>query len=224
MSRATEDPDRGRSPIQRLPAGYRRRTSGEVINATLLEVFLALSFILFALASFYKKQADQVVGRELVPEGAVAIPRDSLEAWRKRVVSPEQVAIARDSFARLTATAALLETAQHKLDSLGGMSQYWPDCEKHAVPAEILEVTVLGGGALHVVANRPFGGLEAGATLNIATAAFPEHFVKTRAESERKQCEYLVRVHDTPAASKADLKAALGAISRALLRYRGATL
>src|SRR5688572_6802068 len=70
----------------------RRRSSGEIINATLLEVFLALVFMVFALAIFEQRRADAAVASlssAVTPEQAdslrkaLAATKDSLETARR---------------------------------------------------------------------------------------------------------------------------------------------
>ena len=187
----------------------RRRTSGEIINATLLEIFLALSFIVFGLAVFEKQRANAAEDAlDRAPRaGDVNALRDSLAAARRAA------ALTVDSL--LTARVELdsLRVAKQELDSLRFASRYPPDCEPDATPAELLTVTLTGGGQLAVTVHRPAFGFTAGRSFTTTTLQFAQRFAAVRDHSRANGCRYLVRIRDTESTSKEDYKRALAAIN-----------
>ena len=187
----------------------RRRTSGEIINATLLEVFLALSFIVFGLAVFEKQRANAAEDAlDRAPRvGDVASLRDSLAVARRAV------AITLDSLGSAQVELDSLRLAKQELDSLRFASRYPPDCEPDASPAELLTVTLAGGGQLAVTMHRAVLGFAEGASFTITTAQFPQRFAAIREHSRANGCRYLVRIRDTERTSKDDYKRALSAIN-----------
>jgi hypothetical protein len=178
-----------------------RRTSGEIVNATLLETFLALVFLIFGLALFESQRADAAQAAMAgVPSAA------TLDSLRQQLESLTRLDSARaDSLRRLYAAN----------DSLRGVliSKYPPDCEPNAEPAEWLTVTLLGKERMGVVVHRSAHGLEAGAQFETTPDAFSRRFEAARIESEKHRCKYLVRIEDTPGTSKQDFKRALSAVT-----------
>jgi hypothetical protein len=187
----------------------RRRTSGEIINATLLEVFLALSFIVFGLAVFEKQRAN------------------AAEAALDRAPSSREVVLLRDSLVAARAAAAAradtlfvarieldsLRLAKQELDSLRFASQYPPDCEPDASPPHLLTVRLTGSGRLAVTVHRAALGFDAGEAFSTTPAGFSTRFARLRDHSLANGCRYLVRVEDTENTSKDDYKRALSAIA-----------
>jgi len=184
----------------------RRRTSGEIINATLLEVFLALSFIVFGLAVFEKRRA--IAAERALDEAPTAT---ELAALR------ESAAGARDSLAEARRAATLafdsLRAARHELDSLRFASRYPPDCEPGSSPAQLLTVTLAGDGQLAITMHRSAFGFTRGATFTTTTGQFAGRFAPVREHSLANGCRYLVSIRDTDMTSKDEYKRALSAIN-----------
>jgi hypothetical protein len=187
----------------------RRRSSGEIINATLLEVFLALTFIVFGLAVFEKQRANAAEDAlDRAPRaGDIDVLRDSLDD-ALRVAST-----AGDSLAAARVELDSLRIAKVQLDSLRFASRYPPDCEPDATPPELLTVTLTGGGQLGVTMHRAAFGFTSGATFTLTTAQFAGRFADVRDHSRANGCRYLVRIRDTERTSKDDYKRALAAIN-----------
>jgi hypothetical protein len=187
----------------------RRRTSGEIINATLLEIFLALSFIVFGLAVFEKQRANAAeAALRRAPSGSdVEALRDSLDAARSAAATHA------DSLAAAQTELDNLRLAKVELDSLRFASRYPPDCEPEASPAEFLTVTLGGGGQLTVTIHRAAFGFTAGTTFTVTTAQFAQRFAEVREYSRANGCRYLVRIRDTERTSKDEYKRALSAIN-----------
>jgi hypothetical protein len=178
-----------------------RRSSGEVVNATLLETFLALVFLIFGLALFESQRADNAeADRDRAPSQRVV---DSLSAIVNQNAHRNR---ARDDSLRVLASAN---------DSLRGVliSKYPPDCEPGAEPAEWLTVTLLGKDRMRVLVHRGEFGLSAGAEFEIGSGEFATRFAPVRVISETRRCRYLVRVEDTQGTSKQDFKLSLAAVS-----------
>lgn len=195
-------------------SGNRRRSSGEIINATLLEVFLALSFVVFALAVFEQRRAQgfEDALRNRPSDAQVGAVRESLDAAR-RVAGAHA-----DSTRQARRDVA---AAERTIDSLRFLSPYPPDCEPHAVPAEVLTVILSGTDKLRVVARRSAFGLAAGEVVEATGAGFVVRFSAARAYSIEHGCRYLVRIEDTPEMPKAGYKAALASVT-SIFRFRGA--
>jgi hypothetical protein len=185
----------------------RRRSSGEIINATLLEVFLALVFMVFALAIFEQQRANAA----LTPEDAVTL-RKAVIATRDSLNTARRVARARfDSL-----TIANQTIAKFRFDS-----PHPPDCEPGARPAWLVTVTLAGPGQLTVVAHRAIKGLEPGVQFTVPTGEFRSRFANLRDASEKQGCRYFALIKDTPNMPKAEYKAAMSAIT-SIFRFRGA--
>ena len=187
----------------------RRRTSGEIINATLLEVFLALTFIVFGLAVFEKQRANAAEDAlDRAPRaGDVNALRDSLD------VALRIAATTTDSLASARVELDSLRVAKVQLDSLRFASRYPPDCEPDANPPELLTVTLTGGGQLGVTMHRTVFGFTSGSSFTLTTTQFAGRFATVRDHSRANGCRYLVRIRDTERTSKEDYKRALAAIN-----------
>jgi hypothetical protein len=185
-----------------------RRTSAEVINATLLEVFLALVFVVFALAIFHQMRAD-AAEEELKGAGTITL---TLSDAQDSLLALEGVT------AKLTDS---LREARETIARLKFESPYPPDCEPRANPPWVLTVTLTGPGQLTVAAHRPIGDVQTGESLRLTPASFRTRFEAVRTASLKQGCRYFVRVQDTPDMPKTEYKMAMAAIS-SIFRFRGA--
>jgi hypothetical protein len=178
----------------------RRKSSGEIINATLLEVFLILVFVVFALAVFERQRLDAAVAAK--------------EGW----ASAEEVRALKDSLRRAQVTLRKTNDSVVFLTKLF-QSRYPPDCEPGAVPAAVVTIGILGKGLIRVEANRSFPGMHAGDTVRVALNRFQAVFSAARRESGRQGCRYLAQIRDIYGASKADFKLA-GSVINTVFRPR----
>jgi hypothetical protein len=188
----------------------RRRSSGEIINATLIEVFLALVFMVFCLAVFEQKQLRETSARLVGVLGSAEAKtlRDSLNVALDSLTEARGVAARRqDSLA--TARAQLF------------VSRYPPDCEPLANPSWIITVELLGPNHLSIVAHRPVAGLTPGQRIDATLPEFEARFDQVRADGLKQGCKFFAKVNDTPGTSKADWKTALSVIS-SVFRTNGA--
>ncbi len=185
----------------------RRRTSGEIMNATLLEVFLALSFMIFGLAVFEQRNAK--AAEEALARAPSTATVDSLR--RLAEAMKQQMDLLADSMGRMADT----------IHALRFRSPYPPDCEENVVPAELMTITFAGPGTLTVLPNRSKFGLTAGSAFTTTIQSFRRRFAEVERYSRQKGCRFLVRIVDTPRMSKAEYKAALAAIT-SIFRFRNA--
>ena len=147
----------------------RRRTSGEIINATLIEVFLALVFMVFCLAVFEQKRSRQ---SEAALQGA--LPREDVERLRDSLRSTvESLTVARG-------------VAVQRLDSLSTaraqlfLSPHPPDCEPLADPPWLITVKLIGPDDFSVVAHRPVAGLTPRVAVRMTGQEFRTRFAEVR--------------------------------------------
>jgi hypothetical protein len=175
----------------------RRRTSGEIVNATLLEVFLSLVFVVMAIAWFERVQTQQAKA-------------EASEAQRSATVRLKGI----DSLERtLKVVTQNRDSLRVEVAALRFISPFPPYCEKEARPAEPLTVTLDGPSELAVAVERDFFGHTRGTVLRVSTERFPAQFSAVRNFSVAKGCRYPVRVLDTTEkVSKAEYKRALRAI------------
>jgi hypothetical protein len=175
-----------------------RRTSGEVINATLLEVFLALAFILFGLADFEQRRA---LSAETILEASPSV--DALQS------EASALAAARDTIRKNT---ELYQAARDTINKLRSPIQ--PDCEPGGVPAALVTLTLIGQGQMRVQVNRSVADLTAGETFTVASEAFRQRFSAVLALSAMKGCRFIARIEgqNAPEVTKTDLLASLSSI------------
>lgn len=188
----------------------RRRTSGEIINATLIEVFLALVFMVFALAVFEQKRSRQTEAalRGALPRADVERLRDSLRSTVDSLTVARGVALRRlDS----------LSTARAQLF----VSPHPPDCEPLANPPWVVTVRLVGPDDLRVVAHRPVAGLTPKVAVRMTGSEFRSRFAEVRDAGMKQGCRFLAMVEDTPGTTKAEFKRGL-AVIRGVFRDNGA--
>lgn len=167
--------------------GGARRTSGEIINATLLEVFLALTFVVFSVAVFEKGERDKA---------DVKADSSAAEAGRLRSTT-EELAKARGMIASLAAN----------VDSLTAKSKIPPFCEPDAFPREIVSITLDASDRLTIRATRARFGFAPNTSIAISPAVLKERFAKLEAYgANNHNCRFVARVIDTPRITKTDLK------------------
>lgn len=177
-----------------------RRTSGEIVNATLLETFLALVFLIFGLALVESKRAE--VAEAASKESLSPASADSL---RRQVAEGKRLAA--DQAIRLRRATAVG-------DSLRGIliGKYPPDCEPNAVPAALLTMKFIGQDQIRVVPNRNVFGMSSGTVIDLTARSFLAQFAGARKASLAQKCRYRVTVEDTKATSKDEFKSLLGLV------------
>jgi hypothetical protein len=180
----------------------RRRSSGEIINATLLEIFLALVFIIFALAVFQRRRTLQA------------------EELLRSAPNPSTVLVLRDSLVGARAVAAArsesLSRTRSRLDSVLFASRYAPDCETGVTPAELFVITLAGDGRLIVRATRSRFDFPIQQEAAVDYVAFDERFAEVRRYSETHGCRFVARIQDTPQTTKVGYKGLMAKISSVL--------
>jgi len=188
----------------------RRRTSGEIINATLIEVFLALVFMVFCLAVFEQNRSRQ---NEASLQGA--LPREDVERLRDSLRSTlDSLTVARGvALQRLDS----LSTARAQLF----LSPHPPDCEPLADPPWLITVKLMGPDDFSVFAHRPVAGLTPKVSVRMTGEEFRIRFAEVRDTGMKQGCRFLAMVEDTPGTTKSDFKRAL-AVIRSAFRDNGA--
>lgn len=179
-----------------------RRTSGEIVNATLVEVFLTLSFVVFGLAVF-----EQMEGKSGRAGAANTRARDS---------------VAIDSLSRvIDILGDSIRQASKTSDSLRFASDIPPNCAMGRPTEEWLTMTLAGPGRIQVRVNQDGFGYSAGSTLLLAPSAIATEFSAVRSFSIENGCRLPVRIVDTEQTSKEDYKAALAGVRSVFRLGRG---
>ena len=169
------------------------RTSGEVINATLLEVFLTLAFLTLGLAAFEKVEADDAKSRARRFQGHAA--------------------------AQATNAGRVLGIVLTALDSAKIATHLQPECEPE-IRGDLVVVTLLADPGLAVTFKRNGFGFRDGQQLQVAEADFPRVFAAVDSISKEHGCRYWARIIDTPARSKDGFKRG-GRVVASIFRVNG---
>ncbi len=164
-----------------------RRSSAEIINATLLEVFLAFIFVVLSIAWFERGRADTAF--------AIAGQADSLE----------------DEVSSLTHERDTLQTALRRAQF---NSPFPPICRPNALPRDFLTVTLASPGRVEVRVNRDELNHRASQTYSMSLEAFAATFNDVWTFSQDSLCRFRARVDDTEGLPKADFKSALTVVRR----------
>lgn len=186
-----------------------RRTSGEIINATLLEVFLSIAFIVFALAVFEQQRADGLENKAKEMRATVAAMTDSLKGIRASLMDARAQA---DSIIELNQVIRALQFN----------SRFAPDCEdREGRSGDVPWVTVtIQQATLRVLVRTSRFGFKAGEEVVVSAEAFRGRFQGVRVYSELQGCRFPAQIVDTEGTSKNDYKRALAAVSTTF-RLRG---
>jgi hypothetical protein len=154
-----------------------RRTSGEIINATLLEIFLAFIFVVLTIAWL---RTDQLEAEQAKNRGASARV-DSLAA----------------AVARLSAQAA---TAAHERDSIAALyrSQFRPIC----ADPYLLTVDLLSTSSWQVTVHQTEADLVAGSSFVISPRDFPGRMAQVARVQNERTCYFRVITRDSPELDK----------------------
>jgi hypothetical protein len=174
----------------------RRTSSGEVINATLLEVFLALVFIVFGLAVWKQQEVDEKQ-KELISVRKTTLAE---KVWTDSIAALLKERERNDSIAK------------RAIDSVKFMTREPANCEADGLTPEFLTIVLRPGPSLVVTVNRSILSHEAGSTTTLTSAEFEKEFRDVKAYSAARLCYYRVRVRDMEGTSKTDYKRALAAI------------
>jgi hypothetical protein len=198
-----------------------RRSSGEIINATLLEVFLSVTFIVFALAVFEQQRANDAEQRAVIAEAA--LNRNQGDA-SSAAQAHAALRAARDSMTSMraaqVANATRLDSMTRLVRSLQFNSRIPPDCEGQPGEAPWLTVTIRDESTLAVRVGASRFGFQGGQEFVVAPREFASRFGLVRAYSEAHGCRFPAQIVDTDNSSKAAYKRALGAVSTTF-RLRG---
>jgi len=167
------------------------RTSGEIVNATLLEIFLALTFIVLAVAWVEQE------GRT--------------DAERAQAALQDTLANVRQASAHLDSVEKSNVLLQQKVDSF--VSTFPPYCVDRA-SAIAVELTLEQHDNIGVRVVRSAFGLHKGDSATVPITRFADHFAEVRDSSLRSRCRYRALMRDSPAISKEQYKRARLAIGQ----------
>jgi hypothetical protein len=165
-----------------------RRTSAEVVNATLLEVFLTFVFVVLSVAVFQQNRASAE------KERADRL-RESAGSLRQRL--EDSLAIARDSVDSLIAKF---------------VSPFPPPCVQDSSPDEFAIFTLTSVNRFDVLILRTEQGFMAGRRLRVMWPEMRRTFLRIWNWSRAHDCRFKVRVQDTDGVSKADYKRGLAVV------------
>ncbi len=175
-----------------------RRTSAEIINATLLEVFLAFLFVVLTIASFEGARARRyrkVIGRV----GSLAVQLDSLKAA--------------DSVAR-SERDSLREVFGARFNS-----PYAPPCNGAATPRDFVTILLSVPDSIGVTINRDELSHNRGDRFVVSYQGFNEAFRDIRNHSVSKHCHFIAHVSDSPTLAKSEYKRALRVVRAVFYTY-----
>lgn len=171
--------------------GSPRGTSAEVINATLLEIFLTLVFLVFSIALFQQQKAIAAVRRAKRAEAVAGLSKD-----KKR-----QIKALQDSVAHVLT----------QLDSVKFTSREPTQCERVPGAPDMLSV-VFVGERIRVTVTNAHLDLVPGYMGELTPSEFERRFEPVARDAHKRFCFYRVTVRDTPATTKAQYKRSLRAV------------
>jgi hypothetical protein len=164
-----------------------RRSSGEIINATLLEIFLSFIFVVLTVAWFRTDELE-AMRAQVQADSVERARRDSIESERRRI-------------------------AERQRDSIMALynSQFPPLCREEYVLTVTLNTPANWDVEVHVSEY----GFTVGQHLRVAPAAFETTFRAFRQYAYGAgQCRFRIRLVDTPALDKEEFKYARGIVER----------
>jgi hypothetical protein len=171
-----------------------RKTSGEIVNATLLEVFVALTFIFLAFGIRERVRADRAHA-----EATRAVAGG--DAVRRRADSLRLVATAlgdtiaqRDSVIRVHGIVLL------------------PDCLTPRTAIAL--VTILGNGTLAVQGTRRESGLALDRVVTIKAQEIGAALAEAITDGRRRRCQHFVSTRQSPATTYSDIYVAMESLRR----------
>jgi hypothetical protein len=175
-----------------------RRTSAEIINATLLEVFLAFLFVVLTIASFQGAKARQ---------------------YRKAIGRAEFLAFALDSLRTADSVARNERDSLREVFGAKFNSPYAPPCKGAARPRDFVTILLSIPDSIGVTVNRDELSHKRGQRIVVSFQAFNETFRDIREYSVSNHCHFIARVGDTPTLGKADFKRALKVVKDIFYTY-----
>jgi hypothetical protein len=189
-----------------------RRTSGEVVNATLLEVFLALTFLVLAVAWQEQVAAEASTLAAANARADAAAAERKLAELTSEPLSPKHIGKSRMALAgEVDSLGRDLSQAQTRVHDLLFQSRFPPVCPG-GDRAELLKVSLRSGGVLEIDVQRDEAGLVAGQHLTMAIQDFPRLFQGVRDYSRKEGCRFRARVQDAPEITKGEYKRSMAAI------------
>lgn len=166
-----------------------RRTSGEIINATLLEIFLSFIFVVLTIAWFRTEQlkAEQAKSVESVTRA------DSLAAL--------VAALRREA-----------ESAERQRDSIAALyrSQFRPAC----AGSFLLTVDLLSTSDWRVTIHETVADLSAGTSFSLGPRDFAPRMRGVALVQNQRTCNFRVITRDSPNLDKAAYREAVARVKQ----------
>jgi competence protein ComGC len=147
----------------------RRRSSGEVINATLMEVFLFLSFLVLILlhsAVTAKEEAEKKSAE--AEETATQLRHDVVSLDHKRRQAEQERDVYKEKY----------------------ISNHPPDCRLEGVASTVVEVCIASANRLHVEMLATVGSHKLGEKALFTPDAFRRSFADVWELSQRHECRF----------------------------------
>lgn len=169
----------------------KKRNSSDVVNATLLEVFILLAFMLMIVAAATNEQVQKLgIGN-----------KEREKFYCKRNNAPCD-----DLIAKLEAEIVELESKLRETSPKEGLkSKIPPTCADNQV---IMEMTLHGLDRIGVSMNLDVAGHRQGEKQVVSLASLGKYYRDILDDARKKECVYRIRVHDTETINKRDLKLA----------------
>jgi|SRR5882724_5392029 len=169
-----------------------RRSSAEIINATLIEVFLAFLFVVLALAWFH--------GRDLASAKAAL---DNTKQQNSQLTEQRDTAIAQRNAAN----------EAHDRIAARFLSQFPPLCQgRDSGSPYFLIITLTDAERVMTEVKYDHLSHRRGQVQTLSLREFGATFTDVVTSSREKGCRFRVLINDTDRVSKADFKRAIGFI------------
>src|SRR5436190_4864240 len=150
------------------------RKSGEIINATLMEVFVVLCFLVISLLRTTEAQVDSEQSQlDLLKQQTAALERD------KAHLSDSLAAASQDA-----------EKWKSRYES-----EYPGDCKVTGVPVQLLRVCIAGDGTYEAEMLGTFGSHLAGTRQQYTATGFKQGFIDVWQYQSTHRCRFDAIVH-----------------------------
>jgi hypothetical protein len=168
------------------------RRSGEVLNATLMEVFITLCFLVLLMLQQAEERA----------------------ASARRALSEQLDAVRQLAIAKASAEEQLKLRDEKILDlEERWLSEHPGDCHVPSVPVKILEAEVQQTGAIRVKVLAALEGYREGTVVTLSPAEFHGYFASLWKYSKEHRCRFIAAVSNAKDVPLDKYKRANGAIA-----------
>lgn len=189
-----------------------RRTSNEIINATLLEVFLTLVFVVLTVAVSAKKLAGQMKNKlsaeEQTAAASVASLKDEVKSLQDGITSLRRE---RESLkSQIASLQDQLKLAQSQRARFN--SPFRPQCDPDAKPKTFATFFLNVPGIIVIHVNRDKLRYRQGQEFPVPLDDFEDFFADIREYSRVHECRFPVAIEDSDTLPKNAFKEDLAVI------------